>query len=169
MPLDPAFVADCLYELDGLMIDEVLTVDMEKSLVRVRMPTHENLPITVTQRVKGDLHPRHISGGLMVHMTGVAAFAHFYYVLGLRHGEGWTGYGVRIQDARFHKLGEIGPPLILECQAMHVRRMHPNMLVRYEFRFTQEDVLVYEGKQTALWMKPGAESNKTSAKPAEAV
>jgi hypothetical protein len=89
----------------------------------------------------------------MVHMTGVAAFAHFYYVLGLRHGQGWTGYGVRIQDARFHKLADIGPPLVLECKAVHVRRMPPKMLVRYEFNFTQEGVLVYQGQQTAFWMQ----------------
>ena len=153
MPLDPDFVADCLYESDGLMIDEVLNVDLEQSLVQVRMPTHENLPITATQRVRPGIHPRHVSGGLMVHMTGVAAFAHFYYVLGLRHGQGWTGYGVRIQDARFHKLADIGPPLVLECKAVHVRRMPPKMLVRYEFNFTQEGVLVYQGQQTAFWMK----------------
>ena len=31
--------------------------------------------------------------------------------------------------------------------------MPPKMLVRYEFNFTQEGVLVYQGQQTAFWMQ----------------
>jgi hypothetical protein len=153
MPLDPDFVDDCLYLPDGLLIDEVLDVDAPNSLVRVRMPTHEGLPITAAQRVVPGIHPRHVSGGLMIHMTGVVAFAHFYYVLGLRHRDRWTGYGVRIQEARFHRLATIGPPLVLECRALRTRRRGTHLLVQYQFRFFQEDVLVYEGQQAAMWMK----------------
>jgi len=51
-----------------------LNVKFEKSLVRVRMPTHDELPITREQRVHPTRHPRHVSGGLMVHMTGVAGW-----------------------------------------------------------------------------------------------
>ena len=49
MPLDPAFVADCFY--DSILIDEILEVDLERSLVRARMPTHDLLPLTRDQRV----------------------------------------------------------------------------------------------------------------------
>jgi 3-hydroxymyristoyl/3-hydroxydecanoyl-(acyl carrier protein) dehydratase len=153
MPLDPDFVADCLYDEDALLLDEVLTVDQAESLVRVRMPTHDELPLTASQRVDPVLHPRHVSGGLMVHMTGVAAYAHFYYVLGLRTKDGWTGYGVRIHDARFHAIAPPGDPLILECKALQVRRMGKRINARYAFHFTQNDRLVYEGEQTALWIK----------------
>jgi len=153
MALDPGFTADCLYYSEGLLLDEVLLIDRENSFVRVRMPTHANLPLTNTQRVDPIVHPRHVSGGLMVHMTGVAAFAHFYYVLGLRHAERWTGYGVRIQDARFHTLARIGPPLILECKAVRQRKRGHRLLVQYQFHFYQDEKLVYEGEQTALWMK----------------
>ena len=104
MPLDPEFVADCPYGPEGLMIDEILEVDPARSLVRVRMPTHAELPITSTQRAHPVRHPRHVSGGLMVHMTGMVGFVHAYYVLGLRHHEGWIGYGVKIHHARFHAL-----------------------------------------------------------------
>lgn len=153
MALDPDFVKDCLYYPDGLLIDEVLAVDEAQSLVRVRMPTHADLPLTREQRVDPVIHPRHVSGGLMVHMTGVAAFAHFYYVLGLRHSQRWTGYGVRIQDARFHALAKVGPPLVLECKALRTRKRGMHLLVQYEFKFYQDDKLVYEGQQTAMWMQ----------------
>ena len=29
----------------------------------------------------------------MVHLTGMLGFMHAYYVLGLRHADGWIGYG----------------------------------------------------------------------------
>ncbi len=68
------------YGPGGLLIDEVLEVDRELSRVRVRMPTHADLPITREQRAHPIRHPRHVSGGLMVHMTGVAGLVHAYYV-----------------------------------------------------------------------------------------
>lgn len=153
MPLDPAFVADCPYGPEGLLIDEVISIDAEGQSVVVRMPTHDDLPLTREQRVHPLFHPRHVSGGLMVHMTGMVAFVHSYYVLGLRHSEGWIGYGGRIHSARFRALAKPGMPLLLECKAKQMRRTPKQVLARYDLRFTQDGVLVYEGDQTALWMK----------------
>lgn len=87
MPLDPAFVADCPYGPDGLLLDDVVSVDVERGHVAARMPTHDDLPLTREQRAHPVFHPRHVSGGLMVHMTGMMGFVHAYYVLGLRHAE----------------------------------------------------------------------------------
>lgn len=153
MPLDPDFVADCPYGPGGLLLDEVLSVDVEKSHVSARMPTHDDLPLTREQRVHPVLHPRHVSGGLMVHMTGMVGFVHAYYVFGLRHAHGWIGYGGAIHKARFKALAKPGDPLVVECTAKQVRRTAKQILARYDLRFTQNDVLVYEGDQTALWMK----------------
>lgn len=153
MPLDPAFVQDCLYETGGLLIDEILEIDREGQRVRARMPTHDALPITEHQRVVPNLHPRHISGGLIVHMTGVMGFVHFYYVMGLRTGDGWTGYGVRIQNARFHALAEPSEPLILDCVAKRTRRIGDKINVRYAFQFHQADRLVFESEQSAMWLQ----------------
>jgi hypothetical protein len=153
MPLDPAFVADCPYGPGGLLIDEILEIDAANNRVRVRMPTHEELPITREQRVHPVLHPRHVSGGLMVHMTGVVALVHAYFVLGMRHADGWIGYGVRIHGARFHAIAVPGDPLVLEGRATNVRRIGHRMLSRYEFRFSQRDTLVYDGDQTALFLQ----------------
>ena len=153
MPLDPDFVADCPYGPEGQLLDEILLVDHAQSLVRARMPTHDALPITHAQRAHPRLHPRHVSGGLMVHMTGILGFVHAYYVLGLRHREGWIGYGAKIHNARFHAIATPGEPLVLEARATQCRRGELRVLTRYEIKFFQGDKLVYEGDQTAWWMK----------------
>ena len=151
MPLDPDFVRDCPYDPRGLLIDEILQVDREASRVRVRLPTAQDLPITNTQRNHPQRHPAHVSGGLMVHLTGVVGFVHAYYVLDLRHADGWIGYGARIHDARFSALAALDEPMILEGHATRVRTIRSQKFVRYQFRFTQRDTVVYEGDQTAVW------------------
>jgi len=153
MALDPDFVADCPYGPEGQLLDEILLVDKERSLVRARMPTHDALPITSAQRAHPRLHPRHVSGGLMVHMTGIMGYVHAYYVLGLRHHEGWVGYGARIHAARFRALAVPGEPMVLEAQAKQVRIGDKRGIGRYDLRFFQGDTLVYEGDQTAWWEK----------------
>jgi 3-hydroxymyristoyl/3-hydroxydecanoyl-(acyl carrier protein) dehydratase len=153
MPLDPEFIADCPYGPGGLLIDEILEIRPADDFVAVRMPTHEDLPLTREQRVHPVMHPRHVSGGLMVHMTGMVAFVHTYYVMGLKHADGWIGYGARIRSARFHALATPGAPLRLECKATQLRKTPKMVLARYDFRFFQEGKLVYEGDQTALWTR----------------
>ena len=153
MPLDPAFVADCPYGPGGLMLDEILTIDREANLVRVRMPTDEALPLTREQRAHPVRHPRHVSGGLMVHMTGMVGFVHAYYVLDLRHADGWIGYGGRIYEAKFRALAPPGEPLILEGRATKVRKTDTSVFARYTFAFYQGETLVYEGAQAAMWSK----------------
>ena len=89
----------------------------------------------------------------MVHMTGMVAFVHSYYVLGLKHAEGWIGYGAKINGARFRALAKPGEPLVLECKAKQMRQSPTSVFARYEFRFTQGETLVYEGDQSALWTR----------------
>jgi hypothetical protein len=151
MLLDPEFVADCPYGPGGLLIDELVSVDREQSLVRALMPVHEDLPITREQRVHPELHPRHISGGLMIHVTGMMGFLHAYYVLDLRHRDGWIGYGTHIHEGKFKKLGRMGRKLELECRAVQQRKVRGSIFARYRFRFTQGDDLIYEGDQSAIF------------------
>jgi hypothetical protein len=153
MPLDPAFIADCPYAPEALLLDEILEVDRERSLVRARMPTHDELPLTRDQRVHPQRHPRHVAGGLMVHMTGMMGFAHAYFVLGLRHADGWIGYGARIDRARFVALAPPGAPIEISCRGTQVRVGSKRTLGRYEFRFVQNGTLLYESDQTALWTR----------------
>ena len=151
MALDPAFVADCPYGPDGLLIDDIVEVDRAASRLVATMPTHADLPITRDQRADPLRHPRHVSGGLMIHVTGMVGFAHGYHVLDLRHADGWIGYGTHIHEARFRKMARIGPPLVLACTATSVRRIRGALVVRYSFEFTQEGDAVYEGDQTAMF------------------
>ncbi len=153
MPLDPDFVRDCPYGPEGLLLDEILHVDRELGLVRVRLPTDRDLPITNTQRTHPTRHPAHVAGGLMVHLTGMVGFVHAYYVLDLRHADGWIGYGVRIHDARFSAIAPPGEPMILEGRATRVRSIREQKFVRYRFVFTQGETVIYEGDQTAVWQR----------------
>ncbi len=155
MPLDPAFLEDCLYGTEAVLIDEILAVDRATGLVRARMPTPESLPITRDQRGDPRLHPRHVSGALMVHATGILGFVHAYYVLDLRHADGWVGFGTHIHTARFRALATLGEPLVLEGQNLQTRRLAGNLFARYRFRFTQGETVVYESEQSAVWRKPG--------------
>lgn len=153
MALEPEFLADCPYGPGGLLIDEVLEIRHADHFVAARMPTHDELPLTREQRAHPVRHPRHVSGGLMVHMTGMVAFVHAYYVLGLKHAEGWIGYGGRIYSAKFKALAKPGEPLRLECQATDMRRSDTRVFAKYSFKFYQGETLVYEGEQAALWLK----------------
>ena len=153
MPLAPDFVADCPYGPGGLLLDELLTVDRDAGRVVARMPTHDALPLTREQRAHPVKHPRHVSGGLMVHMTGMMGFVHAYYVLDLRHAQGWIGYGGRIHGARFKALARPGEPMELSCKTTQMRRGEKQILARYDFVFTQAGTVVYEGDQTALWQR----------------
>jgi hypothetical protein len=155
VPLDPAFVADCPYGPGGLLIDEILEIDREMSRVKVRLPTDRELPLTREQRNHPTLHPAHVSGGLMVHLTGMVGFVHAYYVLDLKHRDGWIGYGVRIHDARFAALAPPGEPLVLQGTATKVRKIREQIFASYSFEFRQGETIVYEGKQTAVWQKVG--------------
>jgi hypothetical protein len=153
MPIDPAFVADCPYGPGGLLLDEILEIDAANDRVVGRMPTFDELPLTREQRAHPLRHPRHVSGGLMVHMTGMIAFVHAYYLLGLRHADGWVGYGAKIHGARFRALAPPGEPMILECKAVQKRVTDSSVFARYAFTFTQGGKVVYEGDQSALWTR----------------
>jgi 3-hydroxymyristoyl/3-hydroxydecanoyl-(acyl carrier protein) dehydratase len=151
--LEPAFVADCPYAPEGLIIDKILQVDRDASRILARMPSNEELPLTRSQRVDPIFHPRHVAGGLMVHVTGIVGFAHAYYVLDLRHAEGWIGFGARIHDARFRALAVPGEEIRIECVGTRVRVGAKRVVGRYEFRFTQGERLIYTGDQSAIFMR----------------
>ena len=156
MVLDPAFVADCPYEPSALLIDDIIAIDREASSIIARMATTAELPLTRDQRVDPVRHPRHVSGGLMIHATGIVGFAHAYYILDLRHADGWTGYGTHIHEGRFRRMGKIGPPMELACKATSLRRIRGALVARYELRFTQSGELVYEGEHSAIFTRPQA-------------
>ncbi len=153
MSLDPDFVADSPYGPEALLFDEILEVDVPGSRVVARMPVHADLPLTRDQRVHPLRHPRHLNGGLMVHLTGMLGLVHAYYVLGLRHRDGWIGYGAKIHGARFLALATPGTPLVLTAVTTRMRKGDAAIMARYTFQFRQGETLVYDGDQTAMWMR----------------
>jgi hypothetical protein len=157
-PFDANFLADLPYDPEVLLFDELVEVDRTASRVRCSMPTLDTLPITRSQRTHPVLHPRHVAGALMIHATGMLGFVHAYHVLGLRHREGWVGYGTNIHEAAFRKLVPPGSPILATCTAKKVRSGRTRHLVRYSFVFEHEGEVCYEGDQSAMWMlvTPGA-------------
>jgi len=151
--LPPEFVADCPYGPGGLLIDDIVSIDRDANALVASMPTRADFPLTRDQRAHPQRHPHHVSGALMIHATGIVGFAHAYFLLELRHADGWIGYGTHIHNARFRRMGRIGPPMTLACKATAVRKIKSAIYARYEFRFEQDGDLVYEGDQSALWSR----------------
>ena len=151
MPLDPEFLADCPYHPAAVLIDDIVSLDRATSTIVARLPTHEELPLTRDQRTHPQRHPRHVAGGLMVHLTGIVGFVHAYFILDLRHREGWIGYGTHIHEGRFRKMGKIGPPMLLSCQALAVRKIRGVIVPRYRFQFTQDGDSIYEAEHSAIF------------------
>src|SRR5260221_1780996 len=136
--LDQAFFDDCPYDPDVLFIDDLLQVDIDRSEVICRMTVREDMPLTRSQRAHPLKHPRHLAGGLMIHITGMLAFVHAYYVLGLRHADGWIGYGLSIHNARFSSIARPGDGLILRARTTEVFRSTNRIAARYLFEFHRQ-------------------------------
>ena len=151
MPLDPAFIADCPYEPAAILIDDIVSRDPATSTIVANLITHDDLPLTAAQRAHPVRHPRHVAGGLMVHLTGILGFVHAYHLLDLRHADGWIGYGTHIHAGRFRRMGKIGPPMLLSCQALQVRKIRGVIVARYKFLFTQEGESIYEAEHSAIF------------------
>ena len=156
MPLDAEFLADCPYQPEAVLLDEIVEIDKERNLVRARMSTRPDLPLTCFQRVDPVRHPHHVNGALLVHLTGMLGFVHAYYVLGLRYREGWIGVGALIHKARYPNMALIGKPLELLLKATSVREGTAKKVVTYDFLFTQDGNTVFKSNQTAMWLhNPG--------------
>lgn len=150
---DEAFLKDLPYDPEVLLFDQLLELDREKNLVRCRMPTDRPLPFTDHQRAHPTRHPRHVAGAVMVHATGMLGFIHAYYLLGLRHHEGWVGYGTNIHDVAFRKLVPPGAPIEATCVATRQRLGNKRHVLRYSFEFRHDGEVCYEGDQSAFWLK----------------
>lgn len=154
-PFDRAFLDDLFYAPSVLFLDRLEVVDAAASRVVARMPTDGPMPFTDAQRTDAVRHPRHVAGAVMVHVTGMLGWAHAYYLEGLRHKDGWVGYGTHIHKAVFRKLVAPGPPLSCACTQLRLRRMKGKLFGTYAFEFHQEGELAYESEQQAIWLRPG--------------
>lgn len=149
---DAEFISDLPYGPEVLFFDQLTEIDRDKHLLRCRMPTDQPMPFVDAQRAHPIYHPRHVAGAVMVHATGMLGFVHAYYVLGLRHEQGWIGYGTHIHRVVFRKLVSPGAPIDAKCEATRLRLGKVRHMIRYRFEFRHEGDICYEGDQTAVWM-----------------
>ena len=152
-PLSPELLADLPYDPSALFLDRIESLDEATSSIVCRMPTDVPLPLTASQRAHDVRHPRHVSGGLQVHVTGMLGFVHAYHLEGLRHAEGWIGYGTHISRAVFRKLVPPGEPLLCACTQLKIRRGASRRFATYRFLFTHQGDVAYESEQSAMWLK----------------
>lgn len=147
------FVSTFLYSREAFLIDEVLRIDAETGEVEARMDTTRPLPVARFQVGDPAVHPRHVSAPDLVLVTGNLGCLSAYFLHGVRWDEGWVGFGNRIHRADFRRLVTIGPPLELHSRETRVRVGPRRVVLRYEFRFTQQGELAYYGDQSAMFVK----------------
>lgn len=157
-PFSPEFLADMPYEPSVLFFDRIEELDRENSRVTCRMPTVQPMPFTDQQRVHPVRHPKHVSGALMIQLTGNLGFVHAYHLEGLRHCDGWIGFGTHIRNAVYRKLVQPGAPMLCTVTQHKVRRGKARIFSIYRFRFEHEGDLAFESEQTAMWMKLDGEN-----------
>jgi hypothetical protein len=147
------FVSTFLYSREAFLVDEVVRLDRDAGEIEARMDTARTLPVARFQVGDARLHPRHVSAPDLVLLTGNLGCLHAYFLHGCRWDEGWVGFGNRIHRADFRRLVTVGPPLELHSRETRARRGARRVVLRYEFRFTQQGELVYYGDQSAIFVK----------------
>ena len=155
-PIDPAemqrFLDSYMYRPEAFFVDEVVATDAAARRIEARFDTTRALPFAEQQRV-GPAHPAHVSGPELVMATGSLGCLHAWFFHGCHWDEGWAGFGNRIHRADFRQLVRIGPPLRMVSQETRSRDGSRRVVLRLEFRFWQEDALVYFGDQTAMFIR----------------
>jgi hypothetical protein len=154
MAMPPDYAQECLYGPEAWFIHDLLELDPEAHRVVGLCDTTQLEPFVSAQRVWPG-HPRHFPGAVAVQITGTLGHLHAVYCLGLKSTEGWVGFGTHIKSAKFHKLGEIGPPVHCELHATRVRTLRGTWFVTYRFTYRQRDQVIYTSEQTAAWVRDG--------------
>ena len=155
-PYDPqemrSFLETFLYQPEGFLIDEVLRLDQDALTIEALMDTTRALPIASLQRAS-PRHPAHVTGAEMIVLTANLGGMHAWFFHGCRWDAGWSGFGTRIHRAEFKRLATLGPPLRLQSRETRTRLGAKRIVLRLEFRFWQEERLVYRGDQSAVFLK----------------
>ena len=156
MPLPPDYERECLYGPEAWFVHDLLELDPSANRVVGRCDTTRLGLLVDAQQVRPG-HPKHFPGAVAVQITGTLGHLHAVYCLGLRSTEGWSGFGTHIQQAKFHKLGVIGPPVDCELVATRVRQLRGTWFGTYAFTYRQEGEVIYTSRQTAAWVRQGGD------------
>ena len=149
------FLDSLLYEEEAFLIDEVVQLDREALFIEARMDATRPLPFSALQR-PSEIHPQHVAASDLLMLTGNLGFLHAWFFHGCRWDEGWAGFGNRIHRADFKNLARIGPRLRLESRETRTREGTKRVMLRMHFAFWQEETLVYEGDQSAIFFRERA-------------
>ncbi len=120
--------------------------------VEAFLNTTRSLLFAALQRTDAN-HPAHVSAAELLMATGSLGCLHAWFIHGCRWNEGWVAFGSRIHRADFKALARLGPPLQLESRETRSRIGPGRLVLRLDFRFRQDGVLVYSGDQTAMFLK----------------
>jgi hypothetical protein len=146
------FLASYLYQGRGFLVDEVTRLDREGREIEALLSTTEGLLYSDLQRVQPG-HPAHVAAGELLMATGSLGCMHAWFFHGCRWDEGWAGFGNRIHRADFKRLVVRGPALRMTSRELRLRAQPRRVVLRLEFRFWQEDKLVYVGDQSAMFTR----------------
>lgn len=152
MPLPEDFEKECLYQPSSWFVHDLISVQ-EQSVKALTDTTRLGELVSAQNDLAG--HPRHVPGAVMVQITGTLGNLHAVYGLGLRVSEGWVGFGTHVRSARFPSIGKIGPVMEVALEAHKIRRIRGRWFVEYRFTYTQEERVIYQSEQAAVWA-PGA-------------
>ena len=141
-----------LYEEGAFFVDEVTRLDLDAKAMEARFDTTRALPLSDLQRASPQ-HPAHMSGAELVMATGGLGLLHAWCFYGCRFDEGWAGFGNRIHRADFKRLVKRGPLLVMHSRETRARVGARRIVLRFEFEFFQDEALVYQGDQSAMFVK----------------
>lgn len=151
-PIPPDFAAEAMYEPDAWFLHGLHEVDVDGRRIVAHMDSTRLGPLVAAQRVVAG-HEPHVPAATVIQATGTLGQLYAVYVLGLRATEGWHGYGTHIREARFPRMGIIGPPLRATVACTRQRMLMSTWFCDFSFTFEQDGQTVYASKQTAAWRR----------------
>lgn len=151
MPLPPDFHELCLYTPDAWYIHD-LRLEPEAQRIVGTCDTTRLGPLVDAQRTWPG-HDKHFPGAIAIQITGTLAQLYGAYLLDMKATDGWVGFGTHVHNARFRKLGLIGPPVECTATLLSKRSMRGTVFTRFAFLYTQDGDEIYRSEQTAAWIR----------------
>lgn len=151
------FAPEAMYAPEAWFVHRLLRVDPASRTVEAELDTTaQDALVTAQREVAG--HEKHLPAASVIQATGTMGQLYAVYALGLRATAGWSGYGTHIREARFHRMGVVGPPVHITLTCTRQRQMMGAWFCEFDFAFRQGDALVYTSKQSAAWRRRTPES-----------
>jgi len=153
------FHTESLYAPDCWYLHDLVELDRDAQRI-VGWTDTTRLGALVDAQQPWPGHPKHVPGAVAIQLTGTLGNLHAAYLLDLRPSQGWVGYGTHLRNARFRKMGQIGPPMISHAVCTRHRNLRGTWFLDYSFTFEQDGEVLYESTQTAAWVRhPGASAD----------